>query len=179
MAIYPYQRELSVEYMVEGHHEAFDRKALVAVHPHPADRHAEILALAKQHPCTRDFSNHMFSGDAAYEKGWIWSARESSLTREEPLDEPNPVLGFFCVRHKVRVPATSLYFVGVHPDWKGAGLGDLLLDTLEAVCPNPRIELNCRKDNERALAFYRRRGFTIAGESLRGEGWALEKEWDR
>lgn len=130
--------------------------------------HEAILKIAKQHPCTRDFSNHMFSGDAAYEKGWIWVAEEAG-----------ELFGFYCVRHKVRTPATSLYFIGVDEDTRGHGLGDQLLRHMEEHSPHPRVELNVANMNPRALSFYLARGYVIAGPALKGTGQALEKEWQR
>lgn len=132
--------------------------------------HEAILKIARQHPCTRDFSNHMFSGEAAYEKGWVWVADAGPDT---------PVLGFYCVRHKVRTPATSLYFIGVHEEMRGAGLGDQLLRHMEEHSPHPRVELNVANMNPRALSFYLARGYVIAGDALKGTGKALEKEWQR
>lgn len=130
--------------------------------------HADLLAIAKQHRCTRDFSNHMFSGVPAYEKGWIWVGMG-----------PHGPLGFYCVRHKVRTPSTSLYFIGVDRAFRGRGLGDRLLAHMEEHSPHPRVELNVANDNPDALRFYLARGYVIAGPALKGTGQALEKEWQR
>lgn len=137
--------------------------------------HEAILRIAKQHPCTRDFSNHMFSGDAAYEKGWIWVGYDCN-----PLtDYQEEVWGFYCVRHKVRTPATSLYFIGVDERVRGRGAGARLLAHMEEHSPHPRVELNVANMNPRALSFYLARGYVIAGDALKGTGKALEKEWKR
>ena len=63
------------------------------------DDHPDILAVTKTSKYTKDFSNRvMFSSDAAYEKGWIMIA-------ENPGTK---MLGFTCVRHKVREPVTMV-----------------------------------------------------------------------
>lgn len=136
--------------------------------------HPALLALAKQHRCTRDFSNHMFSGPAAYEKGWIWIGEDY----DQMADAIRP-WGFYCVRHKVRTPATSLYFIGVDQAMRGRGIGGRLLAHMEEHSPHPRVELNVANDNPDALRFYLARGYVIAGPALKGTGQALEKEWQR
>ena len=127
--------------------------------------HERITRVSRQSPYTRDFTNHIFSGEPLYGKGWIWVA----------VDPGDEVLGFSCVRHKVREPATVLYFIGVDKQLRGTGIGQLLLRQLTSLSPHPLIKLNCDKKNEEALNFYKRQGFTIAGESLKGHGWALER----
>lgn len=130
------------------------------------DDHGELVKLAKTHPATRDFSNHMFSGEAAYKKGWI-----------RVWEEDGKIVGMTCVRHKVRAPETSLYYIVVHPSYRSSGIGDLLIKDLMKQCPNPRIVLNVLKDNEGARRFYDRLGFSEEGESLKGKGVKLAKEW--
>lgn len=136
--------------------------------------HEAILKIARQHPCTRDFSNHMFSGEAAYEKGWIWVGEDYDGMTDEIVP-----WGFYCVRHKVRTPATSLYFIGVDERVRGRGAGARLLAHMEEHSPHPRVELNVANMNPRALSFYLARGYVIAGDALKGTGKALEKEWRR
>lgn len=110
----------------------------------------------------------MFSGPEAYSKGWIrvFDGGRSGL------------LGFTCVRHKVRQPETSLYFIGVHPNCKHTGIGTRLLEDLKLQCPNKKIILNVMKGNNEALRFYEKHGFVQVGESLGGKGIQLTLEWD-
>jgi ribosomal protein S18 acetylase RimI-like enzyme len=68
-------------------------------------------------------------------RGWIRVAVDWSR-------HDKPIVGFVCVRHKVRQPETSLYFMGVDPDYKRQGIAKLLLDDMKEQCPNPRIALN-------------------------------------
>lgn len=132
------------------------------VRPAVFTEHKAIMNIAKLSKYTRDFSNMMFSGEAAYEKKWINVA----------VDDLS-YLGFYCVRHKVRTPSTTLYFIGVEPYRKAGGIGQSLLNHLIENSPHPRVELNCMKDNLEALKFYECNGFEIVGEGLKGAGWHL------
>ena len=129
--------------------------------------HKEILQVAKQSKYTKDFSNQvMFSSEAAYQKGWI-----------QVIEQEGVIRGFYCIREKVRAPETVLYFIGVDQEAKGHGLGKRLIEHIMANTRHRRLALNVNKQNEEARAFYERLGFTVAGESLGGEGLALFKEW--
>lgn len=128
------------------------------------EEHKAILFVALSHPCTRDFGNHMFSGEDAYRKGWIRVAVADG-----------EILGFTCVRHKVRTPVTELYFIGVHEDHRRDGIGELLMADLWEQSPHPTIGLNCLKTNKPAVFFYRKHGFALVGDSLKGKGWRYEK----
>jgi ribosomal protein S18 acetylase RimI-like enzyme len=130
--------------------------------------HAILAAIAKTHPAGGGFTHMMFSGEEAYLKGWI---------RKAVCAETDKIVGFTCVRHKVRQPATSLYYILVDPCAKRRGIGRALLHDLMQQCPHPKIELNCLKDNAAALAFYDSLGFKRVGESLKGKGWKLELNW--
>lgn len=134
----------------------------------PAD-HDEIVKVAKTSKYTRDFSNRvMFSSDAAYEKGWIRVA-----------EEDGKIVGFTCVRHKVRDPKTMLYFVTVLPEYRRKGVAFLLLEETMHASPHTTMELNVMKDNEAAISFYNRHGFRIAGEAMGGEAHRLEREFPK
>lgn len=124
---------------------------------------------------TRDFSNHIFSGEHAYEKGWIAVAHWTGSIASPPGLVCPPALGYYCVRHKVREPVTELYFITVDPAARGYGVGRALIDHLAANSPHKRIGLNCAKDNGGALKFYDRLGFEIVDEALKGTGYRLEK----
>lgn len=137
-----------------------------------ASDHAGILKLAKRSPYTKDFSNHMFSGDAAYEKGWI-----RVVVRLAPNNKDQVLYGFYCVRHKVRDPETSLYFIGVAPEAKRGGFGAVLIEDIKERSPHRRMILNVMNDNKEALAFYKRLGFTVGGPALKGKGVQLTLEW--
>lgn len=129
--------------------------------------HNQIVAIAKTSPYTKDFSNRvMFSSDAAYEKGWIKIAIQEAQ-----------IVGFTCVRHKVRDPETMLYFITVLPDWRSQGIGELLLDEVMRTGPHQLMALNVMKENERAVQFYQRLGFEVTGEAMNGEAHRMERTW--
>lgn len=133
----------------------------------PHSLHPEIMKIAKLSKYTRDFSNHMFSGEEMYKKGWISAV----------MDDQGKVVGFSCVRHKTRTPETSLYFIGLAPEQKGLGLGSRLIDHIKDSSPHRCIQLNVMKDNEPALGFYKRLGFRELGPALKGAGVQLELRW--
>jgi len=134
----------------------------------PAD-HAELVKLAKTTEYTRDFSNKlMFSSDDAYAKGWI---RVATIEGD--------IVGFTCVRHKSRKPflETMLYFVVVDPAHRSQGIGELLLEDAMFHGPHTMMRLNVMKKNARAVSFYKRLGFRIAGVSLEGHAYSMEREY--
>lgn len=130
--------------------------------------HKQICAIAKESKHTSAFSHMMFSGDDAYEKGWIQVAEDET---------DGSMLGFYCVRHKTRTPATSLYFITITEDARGLGIGSRMLQHLEDNSPHTCVELNVMKNNPDAIRFYERHGYKIVGESLKGKGVAMKKEW--
>lgn len=125
--------------------------------------HKQIASKSKH---IRDFSNHIFSGETQREKGWIRVAEKEGV-----------LVGFTCVRHKVRTPVTELYFIGVAPGWEGHGIGQALIQDLIDTSPHHAIELNVAKDNHRAISFYRQLGFLIVGEGLKGKAHRMRLTW--
>ncbi len=142
---------------------------MITIRPATYDDHQVLVVLARQSRYTRDFSNHIFSGPLAYTKGWIRVAVD---------DCHGVIVGFTCVRHKVREPKTSLYFIVVDGMWKGQGVGSKLLTDLWHQTPHDVIHFNCAKDNDEALVFYERRGFEQIGDSLGGTAWQLQGRRD-
>lgn len=133
------------------------------------EEHKALCTLAREGGSyTRDFSNMMFSGDAAYQKGWIRVAEDIG---------DGHLYGLTCVRHKVRTPVTELYFIVVSTASRSLGIGTLLLDDLKLVSPHHCIGLNCMKENEGALRFYKRHGFTIVADALGGQAHRMQLEW--
>ena len=132
-----------------------------------AEHHKELVRLAKKSKYISAFGSQMFSGDAAYDKGWIRVAQTPQMD----------VVGFTCVRHKTRSPETMLYFIMVDPDSEGLGVGRALMKDLEEQTPHPRIALKVMKDNERAVEFYRKLGYAVESEDeYKGEGLLMAKE---
>lgn len=141
------------------------------IRPAKLEEHPRLLAIAKQHKPTRDFSHMMFSGEAAYKRGWI---RLCELWLGGQVAD---IVGFTCVRHKVREPETALYYIAVESDYRDKGIGTALLHDLQQNSPHKRIVLNVTKDNTSAQAFYAKHGFRNAGDSLDGNGYHLILDW--
>ena len=128
--------------------------------------HDEILAIAKQSKFTRDYGHMMFSDEAMYEKGWI---RMMMINGQ--------IVGFTCVRHKVREPKTKLYFIAVRDGWKNARLGEALMEDLALNTPHKLIELDVDKKNEKVLPFYYRLGYELLhDQAIKGTAYRLEKD---
>lgn len=157
------------------------RKATGQVAVIQADRrqHSALLSLSRLSRYTRDFGNHIFSGVEQYRKGWIRLA----------VDPSGKVLGFTCFRVKVRSPETKLYFIGVHPDAGGRGIGRLLMNDLERLSSHARearttqgdqwwVALDCCKENA-ACRFYEALGYRTEGEALEGSAWRYVKQLER
>jgi ribosomal protein S18 acetylase RimI-like enzyme len=132
--------------------------------------HKELCRIARSHRAGNGFTNGlMFSGEVHYSKGWLRVA-----------EQDGKIVGFTCVRHKVRQPKTMLYYIIIAPEARRLGLGKMFLRDLMQQAEthgNRCIELSCLKDNAEALAFYAKHGFVQSGESLKGKGWHLEKAW--
>ena len=127
--------------------------------------HEEIVKLAKLSEYTKDFSNRlMFSSDTIYAKGWI------------RIVETTNIIGFSCVRHKVRAPVTMLYFIGICPEHRNEGIGETMIEQIMAFGPHYIMQLNVMKSN-RATRFYTRLGFVTTEEVFEGKGLRMEKRW--
>lgn len=125
----------------------------------------DLAALDKH---TRGATSPMNLNDNAIEKGWVVLGYEGKRA-----------VGFMVVRHCVREPHTSLYYIGIHPDHKGKGYGEDMVWWLLDDSPHRRIRLVCEVDNEAANAFYKRIGFEHQGTSMTKGGtinniWILE-----
>lgn len=135
--------------------------------------HTGLLRIAKESKHTRDFGHMMFSGEDAYDKGWI------RVYYDQDFGVP---LGFTCVRHKKREPECMLYYICVTERAHGQGVAQALMDDLMEQCEHNRIACKCRRDNERALAFYKKLGF-LRYEAMKKDGsvdevhWKLVLEW--
>lgn len=73
----------------------------------------------------------------------------------------------------VTVNAATGYLdqIVVAPQVWGAGIAELLLDEAKRLSP-ARLELHVNQDNARAVRFYRKHGFTIAGEDVNARSGA-------
>lgn len=136
-----------------------------------ADRsldHDIINKIGKQTSYCKDFGSIMFSPPGAYIKGWIRVAR---------VAVSGAIVGFTCVRHKVRAPETMLYFIAVVKDCHGEGIGRDLMADLEKQTPHNRIALKVEKANKHAIAFYKRLGYIVESTTeYGGEGILMAKQ---
>lgn len=137
--------------------------------------HKELCRISRTHPAGSGFSHIMFSSPLAYERGWIrlLYGEDTNVKDSKPV-----ILGFTCVRHKVREPKTMLYYIVVDATIRRQGLGQALLDDVFATSPHKCVELSCLKNNTEAMAFYTKNNFIARGESLKGKGWHLERSWE-
>lgn len=126
--------------------------------------HNDIVRIARQSKYTRDFSNHIFSGEAMYQKNWVRIAQE----------EDGTIVGFYCVRHKTRSPVTELYFILVDANARTKGIGRALIEDMKKNSPHKSIQLNCAKDNDAGVSFYECLGAVNIGESLQGKAHRFE-----
>ena len=140
------------------------------IHITPANKeqdHKALVRFAAKSKYTRDFSNElMFSSEAAYNKGWILKC----------VDDEGNIIGMSCVRHKSREPVTMVYFIIVAESVRGMGIGRKLLKQLVKDGPHTTIQLSVMKDNTEAMQFYKRLGFKIVGETMKGKANLLQAE---
>ena len=73
----------------------------------------------------------------------------------------------------VTVEAATGYLdqIVVAPQLWGAGLAEMLLEHAKRLSPS-RLELHVNKDNARAVRFYQKHGFAIAGEDVNSRSGA-------
>ena len=84
----------------------------------------------------------------------------------------------------VNVATGYLDQIVVTPQYWGAGVAKMLLDEAKRVSPS-RLELHVNQDNARAVRFYRKHGFAIAGEDVNARSgapvylmmWPANSEW--
>jgi putative acetyltransferase len=74
-------------------------------------------------------------------------------------DGEEHVVGF------IGVEGDEIAMLFVHPDWRGQGIGRRLLTHAVVALGATRLDVN--EQNEQAVGFYRRMGFTVAGRSER------------
>jgi ribosomal protein S18 acetylase RimI-like enzyme len=91
---------------------------------------------------------------------------------EQPAGLAICLLGFSTFRAK---PLINIHDIAVHPDFRGQGIGQALLDAVadhargQGCC---KVTLEVRSDNVRAMAAYRRAGF----KSTQPETWFWAKK---
>lgn len=121
---------------------------------HPEDR-ADVDMTAKV--CGRFVRTYfgLRNLDALWAKGHVHVAVAASYE--------DAVVGFAVAPHLVRKPWTSVYEIGVHPDYQRHGVGAAFIAYLCRSSPWGTIRLVCDGRNDKALAFYDRLGFRPLG----------------
>jgi [ribosomal protein S18]-alanine N-acetyltransferase len=117
---------------------------------------------------TRDLDAVMAIEASAYAFPWTRGNVIDSLAAgylAEVLVAPDAgIVGYFVAM--AGADEMHLLNLTVAPPWQGRGLGQAMLDALEAHCRArhmPTLWLEVRAGNERARALYRRRGFAEVG----------------
>lgn len=111
-------------------------------------------------------------------RNWLQRLREMLL----PMEKDERVIGF--VGFRLEYPEAHITTIAVHPDWRGKGLGELLLLTAleKALELDARfVTLEVRASNHIAQHLYRKYGFRYTGV-YRGyyrdgeDAWLMELE---
>jgi putative acetyltransferase len=102
--------------------------------------------------------------DFAARVGWWRDRWRNELVPNATIvvaESAGKLVGFVTVE-----PATGyLDQIVVAPQLWGAGLAEMLLEQAKRLSPS-RLELHVNKDNARAVRFYQKHGFAIAGEDV-------------
>ena len=114
--------------------------------------HKEILKLSRQSPYTKTFGDVRFVQEY-YTKGWIFKASQGGK-----------IVGFACIRHCVRSPYTTIYYLGVSDSYQGRGVGRRIEREVEKSSPHEEIRLGVEEENESGQEFWRRLGFVVSGK---------------
>lgn len=129
--------------------------------------HKNLLKIAGESAYTRGFADVRYV-QSYYEAGWIGAATYDG-----------DVVGFVCIRHCIRNPWTTIYYLGITKRLRGRGLGKRLLDWVEAETPHEELRLGVDESNVGALAFWEGQGFSPLGvftsNKAGGKIWQMAK----
>lgn len=105
-------------------------------------------------------------GPAQFARTWSWAFRPQTHFRFVVGEEAGQLVALMSLHRHFSTwkaaPTVSLEDFFVLPDWRGKGIGTAMLRFAEnhaAGLGAARIELDVRRDNERAVALYARQGF--------------------
>lgn len=113
--------------------------------------HKVLLKLARQSPYTKGFQDVRYVQEY-YTKGHILVAEDAG-----------ELLGFVCLRHCVRQPWTTIYYLGVREDARGRKIGSKLTRYTADASPHAEIRLGVDESNAGGMAFWYRLGFQMTG----------------
>lgn len=99
--------------------------------------------------------------DQLYARGHVYIAHDWNAGR---------IAGFAVCPHLIRKNWSSVYEIGVHPDYQRAGIGRDMITYLLGVSPHRRLRLVCDERNDGGLAFYQAVGFRELGRRQNRSG---------
>ena len=114
--------------------------------------HKGILRVSKQSSYTEPLSEVRYIQEY-YGQGWMLKAVRA-----------NEIVGFVCLRHCLRNPYTSIYYLGVADGCKRSGVGRRLAKYVDRASPHQEIRLGIEEMNEEAIMFWTSLGFEKLGE---------------
>jgi len=97
--------------------------------------------------------------DIAVFRPLVWDGLRAMEHLLAVRDSEERVIGF------IGVEGDEVAMLFVHPAWRGQGIGRRLLTHAVVALGATRLDVN--EQNEQALGFYRRMGFTVVGRSER------------
>jgi ribosomal protein S18 acetylase RimI-like enzyme len=127
------------------------------------DRRDEVVKLFAKSKHTSAFSNIIYSNEKVFEQGCVVVA-----------EVDGKLAGAYCVRHCVKKPQTTLYYLFVAEEHRGEGVSHALMHHMKDNTPHSCIVLGVANHNEIAIRFYTRHGFTAIGECYKGTGTTMQ-----
>lgn len=126
---------------------------VIRVRPGRYEEHKTLAKISRESPHTRGFCDVRYIQEY-YDRGWV------GVAEQKGADGRWEVVGFTLVRHCLRKPWTSVYYVAVSSDLRGLGIGVKLFDWVVRTTPHPTLKLGVDENNEGAKRFWTRLGFT-------------------
>lgn len=93
--------------------------------------------------------------------------------------EDDSVVGFLCLRWQIKEVEVELHSLYVDPPWFGAGVADALHERFVEGLSGRPAHLDVWNRNERAKAFYRRRGWSPSDQTRPGPAGTPFVTWRR
>lgn len=131
--------------------------SLVIVRPLVAADLSKVLLLAKSCPEAAQWTPSAFELGIGDVHGWVVGDREI-------------LFGFLAVRAIAAAKEMELLNLAVGPNWRRKGYASALLNAALTECRQHgyvAVYLEVRESNERAVAFYRKHGFSASGRRPR------------
>jgi ribosomal-protein-alanine acetyltransferase len=114
---------------------------------------SKVLLLAKSCPEAAQWTPSEFELSIGDVRGWV-------------IGDSQILFGFLAIRVIVAAAEMEILNLAVGPNWRRRGFASMLLSTALADCRANSYEaafLEVRESNERAIAFYKKHGFSVSG----------------